>query len=112
MIYSIFIKHCDLYNYADDNTLTFHSPNFDEVVNVLQQESNISPIFQIGTANISCDEVVKLLGVDIDFMLNFDCHIKNIFKKAVQQLNILKRKTCGMLITSPEFTSNFLFLFS
>jgi hypothetical protein len=26
-----------------------------------------SPIFQIGTANISCDEVVKLLGVDIDF---------------------------------------------
>ena len=91
MIYSIVIKHCDLYNYADDNTLSFHSPNFDEVVNVLQQESNISPIFQIGTANISCDEVVKLLGVDIDFMLNFDCHIKNIFKKAVQQLNILKR---------------------
>ena len=109
-----FIKHCDLYNYADDNTLSFHSPNFDEVVNVLQQESNIlinwfhfncmqanpekfqaiavgkksfdkSPIFQIGTANISCDEVVKLLGVDIDFMLNFDCHIKNICKKAVQQ---------------------------
>jgi hypothetical protein len=31
-----------------------------------------SPILQIGTANISCDEVVKLLGVDIDFMLNFN----------------------------------------
>ena len=29
-----FIKHCDLYKYADDNTLSFHSPNFDEVVNV------------------------------------------------------------------------------
>jgi hypothetical protein len=52
---------------------------------------NKSPIFQIGTANISCDEVVKLLGVDIDYMLKFDCHIKNICKKAVQQLNILKR---------------------
>jgi hypothetical protein len=50
-----------------------------------------SPIFQIGTANISCDEVINLLGVDIDFMLNFDCNIKNICKKAVQQLNILKR---------------------
>ena len=36
-----FIKHCDLYNYADDNALSFHSPNFHEVVNVLQQESNI-----------------------------------------------------------------------
>jgi len=36
-----------------------------------------SPIFQIGTANISCDEVVKLLGVDIDIVLNFmlwHCH--------------------------------------
>jgi hypothetical protein len=115
-----FIKDCDLYNDIDDNTLSFHSPNFDEVVNVLLQESNIlinwfrfnymqanpekfqaievgnksfdiSPICQIGTANISCDEVVKLLGVDIDFMLNFDRLIKNICKKAVQQLNILKR---------------------
>ena len=92
-----YIKHCDLYNYADDNTLSFHAPNFDEVVNVLQQESNILinwfhfnsmqanpekfqaiafakksfdklPIFQSGTANISSDEVVKLLVVDIDFM--------------------------------------------
>jgi hypothetical protein len=36
-------------------------------------------------------KIVKLLGVDIDFMVNFDCHIKNICKKAVQQLNILKR---------------------
>ena len=27
-----FIKNCDLYNYADDNTLSFHSPNFDEII--------------------------------------------------------------------------------
>ena len=115
-----FIKKGGLYNYADDNTLSFHSPNFDEVIDVLQSESNIlinwfhcnkmqanpekfqaiavgkksfekSPVFNIGSANISCDEVVKLLGVDIDFQLNFDYHIKNICKKAVQQLNILKR---------------------
>ena len=131
-----FIKHCDLYNYADNNTLSFHSPNFDEVVNVLQQESNIlinwfhfncmqtnpekfqaiavgkksfdkSPIFQIGTANISC--------VDIDFMLNFDCHIKNICKKAVQQLNILKRigknlsKLNRLTIFHTFVLSNFIF---
>jgi hypothetical protein len=74
-----------------------------------------SPIFQIGTANISCDEVVKLLGVDIDFMLNFDCHIKNICKKAVQQLNILKRmgknlsKLNQLTIFHTFVTSNFNF---
>ena len=48
-------------------------------------------IFNIGDANINCDEIVKLLGVDIDFKLNFDYHITiNICKKAVQQLNVLK----------------------
>ena len=48
------------------------------------------PVFKLGDANIPCEEVVKLLGVNIDFNLCFDFHIKNIFKKAAQQLNILK----------------------
>ena len=30
MTYFIFIKKCTLYNYADDNTLSFHTPDFDE----------------------------------------------------------------------------------
>ena len=43
-------------------------------------------VFNIESANISCDEVVKLLGIDIDYQLNFDKHIKNICRKASQQL--------------------------
>ena len=37
-IYDIFIlyKKCDLYNFADDNTLLFHSPDFDKSINVLE----------------------------------------------------------------------------
>ena len=27
-----FIKTCNLYNYADDNTLSFHSPDFNELI--------------------------------------------------------------------------------
>ena len=119
---SYVIHKSDLYNYADDNTLSFHSPDYEKDihVSVLQVESDIlikwcsfncmqanpeifqaiavgkntcskNHIFNIGDANISCDEIVKLLGVDIDFKLNFDYHITNICKKAVQQLNILKR---------------------
>jgi hypothetical protein len=42
------------------------------------------PDFNIESANISCDEVVKLLGIDIDYQLNFDKHIKNICRKASQ----------------------------
>ena len=33
--------------------------------------------FRVGEADIECDETVKLLGVDIDFRLNFDNHISN-----------------------------------
>ncbi len=36
-----FIKRGTLYNYADDNTLSFHSPDFDELKQVLQDESKI-----------------------------------------------------------------------
>ena len=52
------------------------------------------PVFNIESANISCDEVVKLLGIDIDYQLNFDKHIKNICHKVSQQLSILKRIGC------------------
>jgi hypothetical protein len=47
--------------------------------------------FNIESANISCDEVIKLLGIDIDYQLNFDKYIKNICRKASQQLSVLKR---------------------
>ena len=40
-----------------------------------------SPVFSFDTVNITSEEVVKLLGVDIDFNLSFDSHISNICKK-------------------------------
>jgi hypothetical protein len=43
------------------------------------------------SAEITCDEVVKLLGIYIDYQHNFNYHIKNIRRKASQQLNVLKR---------------------
>ena len=115
-----FIDKGNLYNYADDNTLSYSSTNYDELITVLEYESNIlihwfyfncmqanpekiqiiavgkksaekSPSFKIGDVYITCEENVKLLGVDIDFMLNCDNHIKTTCKKAVQQRNILKR---------------------
>ena len=116
-----FIKTCTLYNYVDDNTLFFHTPEFNELIKILQQEGRIlidwfsfnctqanpgrfqviavgkrtfekSPVFNLDSGNITCQEVVKLLGVDIDFFhLNFDHHISNICKKATQQLNVMRR---------------------
>ena len=109
-----------LYNYADDNTLSFHSPDYDQLISILQTETEIlidllfsnqmkanpdkfqavavrlktykkSPVFKVGNVDIETEDVVKLLGVDIDFNLTFDCYIQNICKKAGQQLNVLRR---------------------
>jgi hypothetical protein len=41
------------------------NPEKFQVIAVGKKSFDKSPIFQIGTANISCDEVVKLLGVKI-----------------------------------------------
>ena len=40
-----------------------------------------SPVFKVGNVDIKTDDIVKLLSVDMDFNLTFDCHIKNICKK-------------------------------
>jgi len=53
------------------------------------QNENIT--FDIGNNTIKCEPEVKLLGVTIDFQLNFHTHVSNICKKASRQLNSLKR---------------------
>jgi hypothetical protein len=47
--------------------------------------------FNLEGIEIECETEVKLLGVTIDFKLNFKEHISNICKKASMQLNVLKR---------------------
>lgn len=109
-----------MYNYADDNTLSFSHPDYNTLICTLESESlelikwfkinkmqanpdkfqvlaigkkthEKNPSIHIQTADLSCEATVKLLGVDIDYKLNFDTHISKICRKASQQLNILKR---------------------
>ena len=117
-----FIEHGTLYNYADDNSLSYADQDYNTLINVLEKESSIliewfnfncmqanpvkfqaiavgkktyakEPVFNIESANyISC-EVVKLLCINIDYQLNFDKHIKNICRIASQQLSVLKSDT-------------------
>ena len=38
-----------------------------------------SPVFELkGSIFIECEEVVKLLGIDIDYQLKFDKYINNL----------------------------------
>ena len=47
--------------------------------------------FQIGSTLIKCKDNVTLLGVNIDFNLNFNDHVSEIGRKASKQLTILQR---------------------
>ena len=115
-----FIVQCILYNYADDNTLSYIHKDLLHLKSVLEQESilliqwfdknfmkanpdkfqaicigkkshdNIDS-FQVGQTNIKCDDNVTLLGINLDYMLKFDTHVSEICKKASQQLAVLKR---------------------
>ena len=116
-----FIKQASLYNYADDNMLACFSRSLPKLVKVLEEEAGnalswldqnemianpnkLHALFvkkdQTDTSGINLDflgqsiqseESVKLLGVTLDYKLNFDPDISNICKKAASQLNVLKR---------------------
>ena len=115
-----FVLRSTIYNYADDNTVSFIHKDFNFLKSVLESDSlnliswfeensmkanpdkfqaicigkktydNIET-FRIGETDIKCENNVSLLGINIDFMLKFDDHVTEICKKASKQLAVLKR---------------------
>jgi retron-type reverse transcriptase len=115
-----FTNQAALFNYADDNTLTFCHKDIQTIKEVLENESHemikwfrdnrlqANPqkfqgiivskckdeeniVFNIGDADIRCEPNVKLLGITIDSGLNFDTHVKNLCVKVSRQINVLSR---------------------
>ena len=115
-----FVVQSFIYNYADDNTVSFIHKDLHILKNVLEQESlnlikwfennfmkanpekfqaicigkrayeNIDS-FDLGGTQIKCEDNVTLLGINIDHMLKMDKHISEICQKASKQLAVLKR---------------------
>ena len=116
-----FILVASAHNFADDNTLSSFAKTIENLVSILESESEIAinrfkinhMIVNLGkfqaiifdehkgkstnrTININQKEIkavakVKLLETEIDDKLNFNHHINNICKSASNQLNILIR---------------------
>ena len=51
----------------------------------------LKPTFNIQGADIECTDDGKVLGVTVDYRMNFDKHISNLCKKAARQINVLRR---------------------
>ena len=67
------------------------NPEKFQAISVGRKTHDKNVMLNLNGINISCEDEVKLLGVTIDFKLNFNAHISNICKKAARQLNVLKR---------------------
>lgn len=112
----LFAENTNITNYADDSTPYAIESNIDDLLNVLEQDTNIlftwfknnemkanddkcyllvingkENKINIGNEEIASSNSVKLLGVTIDKKLNFTEHVTNICKKANQKLHALAR---------------------
>lgn len=112
-----FILKSVLYNYADDNTLSYIHKDLVILKSVLEEESTVlikwfeenfmqaNPdkfqaicvgkkanegiqSFEIEGNTIKCENSVTLLGVKIDYLLKFDVHVSDVCKKASKQLAV------------------------
>lgn len=128
ILFNIFIndfidifKKAEIHNFADDNTLSTHSHDTSEVVECLENESDIAidwftanhmianpgkfkailvkkngidttgTTLHINNKSVDSSREVLLLGVTIDNKLSFSLHISGLCRKAASNLNALKR---------------------
>ena len=66
------------------------NPDKFQAIAIGKRTASKNPSLDISNANIKCDDVFKLLGVNLDSNLNFDHHISSICSKAAQQLKFWK----------------------
>ena len=122
----------DFSSYADDNTMHGSGYNTDDVIssskesseNLFQQFSHNhtkgntdkchlivsidEPIeIRIGESLIKNSTCEQLLGIKIDNTLNFDTHVKGLFKKANKKLRALTRATPHMSLEKKETSHKF-----
>jgi hypothetical protein len=67
------------------------NPDKFQVLAVGKKTYEKRPTINIQNFELTCEDSIKLLGIEIDYQLNFDTHISTICRKASQQLNIIKR---------------------
>ena len=117
----LFSKEATLYNCAADNTLSFFSKTYSNLIGVLEREAGVALTWleqnqmianpekfqvillrknQTSTSGetlsikgevLKSKEKVKLLGIYLDCKLTFEQHISGICRKAASELNALKR---------------------
>ena len=73
-----------------DNQMQANPDKF-QAISVGKKTHSALASLEIADVSIPCSENVKLLGVELDYKLDFDIQVTQICKKAARQLNVLQR---------------------
>ena len=117
----LWIEEASLHNFADDNTLSAFANSIQDLIRILENDSEIAIKWfkdncmsvnpekfhgiilnrcgrhpdlhkmNFSGFEITTEKVVNLLGIDIDYKINFNKHIGILCKKAAGQLNAICR---------------------
>ena len=117
----LWIDDASLHNFADDNTISAFAKSIRELISILEKDSEtaikwfkdngmcVNPekfhgiiinrcgrhpdVHQMNFSGfeITTEKVVNLLGIDVDYKLNFNKHIGTLCKKSAGQLNAICR---------------------
>ena len=77
-------------NWFDDNQMQANPGKFQAIVGGKKTFSELKR-FSVADNTIPCKETVKLLGVELDYQLNFNEQVSRICQKVARQLNVLQR---------------------
>ena len=126
-------KDVNIANYADDNTLYYPCDTIEKVISSLQSSSkkrfpwlsdnmtgntekchlimstDQSDNFQLGGSLIERSDCEKMLGVKIDYKLNFDEQVKTLCSKANNKLRALATTTPYMSVEQKKILMNSFF---
>ena len=130
----LIVKDVNIASYADDNTLYDSCDTIEEVILSLQSSSeklfqwlsdnqmkgnpekchlimstDQSVNVQLGGSLIERSDCEKMLGVKIDYKLNFDEHVKTLCSKANNKLRALARATPYMSVEKKKILMNSFF---
>ena len=61
--------------------------------------------FNIQEKMVKSEETVKLLGIQLDYKMNFEQHISELCRKAASQLNVLKGSKNLLALMKGRFLS-------
>ena len=117
----LWIEEASLHNFADDNTLSAFASSIQELISILENDSEIAIKWfkengmsvnpekfhgiilnrcgrhpdlhkmNFSGFEITTEKIVNLLGINIDYKINFNKHIDTLCRKAAGQLNAIGR---------------------